>query len=353
MKIVFSGGGTAGHVMPNLALIDKLQAHTVYYIGTDGMEKGLVAPLVADKRVTYLQISASKLQRKATLGNLLLPFRLIKSVREAKRHLRKIQPDVIFSKGGYVGLPTVIAGRLLHIPTVIHESDMSAGLANRISAKFADVYLSAFPCDKRAKTVGVIVREVWKGDKDAGLATMGFDGSKPILLVTGGSLGAKVLNDAVTNCPNLAKTFDIFVITGKGKRIHCPFVHQAEFANNMCDLFKACDVCLTRAGANILAELTLAQVPFVAVPLTKQSRGEQVANARYFAQRGCGITLDEKDLSQTLERAVTGAYRNRNAFCAKQKACKELYGTDKTAKIILDVGAHQQKKLQTTVKQRT
>ena len=337
MKIVFSGGGTAGHVTPNLALIDKLKKEQIYYIGTNGMEKALTAPYVADGRITeFCEITASKLQRKLTIKNLALPFKLIKSIREAKNHLRRIQPDVIFSKGGYVGLPVVIAGKQLKIPTVIHESDMSLGLANKICALFSSDFLAAFPCDKRAKVVGLIIREEMRhGVKKNGLTTMGFDGSKPILLVTGGSLGAKALNDAVKGCPSLAERFDVFVITGKDKHIDCEFVRQAEFVTNMNDLLAAADVCLTRAGSNTLAELTLAEVPFITVPLTKQSRGEQVKNAEWFCERGCGLKLLEENLSEKLLGAVNAAYDNRVAIQTKQRAQKCLYGTDKTVDEIL------------------
>ena len=220
MKIVFSGGGTAGHVTPNLALIDKIKDETIYYIGTDGMEKSLTQPYVDSGAIKeYCQISAHKLQRKLTPKNLALPFQLVISIKEAKKHLKRIKPDVIFSKGGFVGLPVVIAGRSLKIPTIIHESDMSLGLANKICARFATEFLSSFPCDKRANVVGLIIREeIFHGDKQRGLDTMGLDGKKPILLVTGGSLGAQALNEAITNCKQLAQTFDIFVITGKNKK---------------------------------------------------------------------------------------------------------------------------------------
>lgn len=337
MRIVFSGGGTAGHVTPNLALIDKLQNEEIYYIGTDGMEKGLTAPYVEKGKIKeYREISAHKLQRKFTLSNLALPFRLIKSVREAKQQLSEIRPDVIFSKGGYVGLPVIIAGKQLKIPTIIHESDMSLGLANKICARFSSDFLAAFPCDKRAKVVGLIIRdEILHGDKQKGLATMDFDGSKPVLLVTGGSLGAKALNDAVSSCPKLAERFDVFVITGKGKHIDCEFVKQTEFVTNMNDLLAASDVCLTRAGSNTLAELTLAEVPFVTVPLTKQSRGEQVKNAEWFVTRGCGLKLTEDNLAEKLPKAINTAYDNRTAIQTKQRAQKSLYGTDNTVSEIL------------------
>ena len=337
MKIVFTGGGTAGHVTPNLALIDKLTSEQIYYVGTDGMEKTLTAPYVQGGKIhRYCEITAYKFQRKLTLANLALPFRLLSSIRQAKQHLASICPDVVFSKGGYVGLPVTIAARMLKIPTVIHESDMSLGLANKISARFADVFLSAFPCDKRAEVVGLIIREqMLSGDQAKGLQTMGFDGSKPILLVTGGSLGAMALNEAVANCPKLAERFDIFVITGKNKHLECEFVHQAEFVTNMNDLFAASSVCLTRAGANTLAELTLCQVPFVTVPLVKQSRGEQVKNAEWFVSRGCGLLLNEESLPDKLPGAVNAAYDNRAAFQSKHRMHRIIYGTDKTIDKIL------------------
>ena len=340
MKIVFCGGGTAGHVTPNLALADKLYDHELYYIGTDGMEKGLVAPYVDNGKIKkYYGISADKLRRKLTLKNLLLPFQLVKSVNQSKKHLREIKPDVVFSKGGYAGLPVIIAAKKLKIPTIIHESDMSLGLANKICKHYADKFLSAFDCDKKAQVVGLIIREeIMQGSKARGLATMGFDGKKPILFVTGGSLGAQALNEAICANRQLADKFDIFVSTGKGKKLNCDFIKQAEYVTNIADIFAACDVCLTRAGSTSLAELTLAEVPFVTVPPTKCSRGEQANNAQWFTERGCGITCtDNGDLTQKLASAVNAAYNSRQAIQAKQRAQHQaLYGTDKVVSIILN-----------------
>lgn len=339
MKIVFCGGGTAGHVTPNLALADKLTNEQLYYIGTNGMEKGLVAPYVELGKIKeYYTITANKLQRKFTLKNFLLPFQLLKSVKEAKTHLRNIKPDVVFSKGGYAGLPVIIAAKKLKIPAIIHESDMSLGLANRICKRYADVLLSAFDCDKNAKVVGLIIRdEIMKGNKTKGLATMGFDGTKPILLVMGGSLGAAALNNAICQNKDLAKKFDIFVSTGKGKKIDCDFVKQSEYITDIADVFAAVDVCLTRAGSTSLAELTLSNVPFVTVPLTKCSRGEQVKNARWFTERGCGImTTDSDKLATNLAGAVYAAYDNREAISIQQRKQQDaLYGTDKVVNEIL------------------
>ncbi len=335
MKIVFAGGGTAGHVTPNIALINMLE-EDMYYIGTDGIERILIQPLIDSGKIReYCTINAYKLRRNMSLSHLLLPFRLIKSVRQARTHLRRLQPDVVFSKGGYVGLPVVLAAHKLGIPTVIHESDLSVGLANKIASHFASRYLSAFPCDKHAEVTGVIIRqELLHGDRARGLAAMGFDGNRPILLVTGGSLGAVALNEAVCACPKLAERFDIFMLTGKGKSTGCRHVHEAEYSDAMADLLAAADVCLTRAGSTTLAELTLCGVPFVAVPLTHGSRGEQRQNAAWFASRGCGFTLDEEHIAG-LYTAICAAYDNRNAIWTHQRAQKNLYGTERAAEILL------------------
>lgn len=331
MKIVFCGGGTAGHVTPNLAIIDLLPNDTNYYVGTNGMEKYLTKSYLESGKITqFCEISATKLQRKFTLKNFLLPFYLINSVKQAKKHLKSIKPDLVFSKGGYVGLPVVMAAKSLKIPTIIHESDMSPGLANKICIKYADKFLAAYPCHKKAKVVGAIVRKnILAGNRQKGLDTMRFDGTKPILLVLGGSLGAKALNDAICACPTLAKKFDIFVICGKGKTLQCPFVHQAEFVTNIGDVFAATTLCLTRAGSNALAELTLAEIPFVAVPLKKCSRGEQIKNAQWFAERGCGIMLDETELPNKLEQTINALFEKRNNIRKMQQQQKFLFGTEK------------------------
>lgn len=336
MKIVFCGGGTAGHVTPNFALMEKLQGNDMYYVGTSGIEEQLTKPYVGNRTLCrYCTIKAGKLKRSFALSNLLLPFTLAKSIKQSKQILKDISPNVVFSKGGYVGLPVVIAAHKLKIPTIIHESDMSLGLANKISAMFATELLTTFNCSKKGKTVGAIVRQsIFAGNRQKGLATMGFDGTKPILLVMGGSLGAGVLNHAITNTPQLANLFDIFVITGKGKQIDCDFAHQAEYVDNIADIFCATDICLTRAGGNSLVELTLANVPFVAVPLTKGSRGEQVNNAKWFANNGCGIMLCENNLNKVAETLIS-LYQNRHAIVANQKQRAYLNGTDRVVEEIL------------------
>ena len=330
MKIVFCGGGTAGHVMPNIALAQQLQEDQLHYVGTDGMEK----QLVTDSRLfrSYRTISAPKFQRKFCVQNVLLPAKLIKSVREAKAHLKDIRPDVVFGKGGYAALPVAIAARLLKIPLVVHESDLTLGLANRICSLFCTRTLSTFPL-KRATQVGAIVRKsVVCGNRQKGLQIMGLDGKKPILLVMGGSLGAQALNNAVCKSAPLMNKFDLFVITGKGKTLNCD-VHSAPFVEDVGSVYAASSMCLTRAGSNALSELALVRLPFLAVPLTRGSRGEQVKNARWFAERGMGLVADEKQL-ENLPRLVQKLYEQRTAIANAQRKF-DFYGTEKAAEEIL------------------
>lgn len=338
MRIVFCGGGTAGHITPNIALIDKLQNEECFYIGTNGMEKSLTESMVRSGKIRdFFEIDAAKFRRKLSLKNLAIPFRLAQSVRQSKKILKKISPDVVFSKGGYVGLPVVIAAKLCKIPSVIHESDMTMGLANKISALLANETLCAYPTCPKAKSVGCIVRkEILRGNRQKGLETMNFDGAKPILLVMGGSLGAKSLNEAVDkNAAGLTKIFDVFVICGKGKKIDNKSVKQAEFVSNIADIFAASSVCLTRAGSNALCELTLTNVPFLAIPLEKCSRGEQQKNAKFFEENGCCMILRENDLNDKLIASLTKLFENKSEFIAKQQAMRYLYGTDNVIQHIL------------------
>lgn len=323
--------------MPNIAIINKLNTEECFYIGTDGMEKQLTKDLVNSGKIkAYYEISATKLQRKLTLKNLKLPIVLFKSVRQSKQHLKEIAPDVVFSKGGYVGLPVVVAAKLLGIPTIVHESDMTMGLANKISALFAKEVLTTYPIGKKYTAVGCIIRdEILHGNARKGLHTIGFDGRKPVLLVMGGSLGAKALNDAICANQNLSRQFDIFVICGKNKKLNCNFVHQAEFVSNIADVFAATSVCLTRAGSNALAELTLANVPFVAVPLEKCSRGEQIKNAKWYAKNGCCLCVSENNLINKLPLSLKTVFDNRDNLIRKQKLLANLYGTDKVVNCIL------------------
>lgn len=346
MKIVFTGGGTAGHVMPNIALINQLSNFDeVFYFGTDGMEQKIIPQLT--QNVNFVQIKAAKFKRKFALSNLLLPFRLWQSVAFCKKALKQIHPDVVFCKGGYVSLPVALAAKGLSIPIVTHESDVSAGLANKLCAKSSFAFLSTFELSdvKTAQRVGCPLRqEIYSADAKKGLFTMGFDGKKPVLLFLGGSLGANSLNALAQGVyPYLKQLFDIFVITGKGKSFESRNgLHCAEFCNDIFDVAKASAFCVTRGGANTLCELCVLSLPFLVIPLTSSSRGEQSANAEYFAKHGCGAIADGNISAKALAEKITKLFAKAELFKQSQKMLK-IDGTQKTLNIIAEAANQKQK----------
>lgn len=338
MKILFTGGGTAGHVTPNLALIEKLYlTQQCYYLGTNGMEYELLQPYLDSGKVKqYYTITAHKLKRKLTADNLLLPFRLLSSIKQSKAILKELKPDVVFSKGGYVSLPVIISAHKLNIPTIVHESDMTMGLANKMSAKYATRLLSTFPCHPKAEQVGAILRPtLYTGDCKQGKEITHNYSNKPQLLVMGGSLGALQINKLIEHCADqLSQKYHIFAITGNNKKIDNANVVQEQYCNNIQDIFQCTDVCLTRGGSNSLAELTALGIPFAVLPLTQCSRGEQVANAEYFTKHGCGIILNNQTTPTQLMDAIDQLYNNKTVYKTAQKAIT-IDGTDKVADIIL------------------
>ncbi|MBO7214609.1 MAG: UDP-N-acetylglucosamine--N-acetylmuramyl-(pentapeptide) pyrophosphoryl-undecaprenol N-acetylglucosamine transferase, partial [Clostridia bacterium] len=215
--IVLTGGGTAGHCTPHFALLDKLEKHfdKIYYIGS---KNGIEKRLVEEKNIPYYEISTTKLKRKITAQNLKIPFEFIKSVNDAKKILEKLKPNVVFSKGGFVGLPVTIAANQLKIPVVIHESDKSMGLANKIASRFAKRIITTFPIPiKNSECYGAIVREELASVKrETALSYYGIKNDKPTLLITGGSSGAKKINETVVNnLDKLLKKFNILHLVGK------------------------------------------------------------------------------------------------------------------------------------------
>ncbi len=341
MRILFCGGGTAGHVTPNIALIELLHdQHECQYMGTDGMEKTLVSPLIDSGALSmYHTIPAVKLARKLSLSHLTIPIRLAKAVSQATHTISQILPDVIFAKGGYVSLPAVIAGHKLHIPTIVHESDMSLGLANKISRFYATRMLSTFDNTKHCQGVGAILRpSLYSGDRQRGLDTMGYSGNKPILLVMGGSLGASQLNEIICQCTQLQQCMDIFVITGKGKSVDC-HLHQRQYVTNMADIYACTTMAITRGGANSLIELTTLGIPHVSIPLIKLSRGEQIENCRCFSLHGCGTMLLDNITPTTLTDSVMNIYANLSHYKANCMATK-LDGTATVANIITSYNKH-------------
>lgn len=337
--IVFTGGGTAGHVTPNLALIEQLDRNEwdIHYIGTNGMEKGLIAPI---EGVTYHEIDSGKLRRYLSVKTLTMPFHVQKGYLQAKQLIRALKPDVVFSKGGYVSVPVVAAARG-KCPILTHESDYTPGLANKIDARYADKVLVTFADTvafvKGGKGIhtGTPIRpELYKGDRERGLRFTGFDGQKPVLLVAGGSLGAESVNIAVREAlPELLKTFDVVHLCGKGKvdeSIFAPgYVQYDYIRDEMADLFAMADVVCSRAGANAVFELLALKKPMLLLPLSGAStRGDQELNAEYFKKRGYAKVLLKDEVSaESITREILALYRERDVYRAAMDSAEGVDGT--------------------------
>ncbi|MCM1307466.1 MAG: undecaprenyldiphospho-muramoylpentapeptide beta-N-acetylglucosaminyltransferase [Butyrivibrio sp.] len=327
-KIILTGGGTAGHVTPNIALLPHLKeaGFEVSYIGSyNGIEKKLMEEL----GVTYYGISSGKFRRYLDVKNLTDPFRVIKGLSQAKKLIRRINPDIVFSKGGFVAVPVVMAAGKCNIPVIIHESDMTPGLANKLCQKHALKVCCNFPetvkmiaNGKGVLTGSPIRRELLCGDRAAGLALCGFNTSKPVLMIIGGSLGAAHVNDAVrTVLPALLDRFQIIHVCGKGKTDETlngtAGYKQFEYVNEeLKNLFAAADVVISRAGANVICELLAMRKPNLLIPLPAEaSRGDQLLNAASFQKQGYSAVLEEKDIrDDALVSAVIGLYDERGKY---------------------------------------
>lgn len=319
--VVLTGGGTAGHCTPNLALIPYLvnDFDKICYIGSEnGMEKNLAT----NAGLPYYGVPTAKLQRKLTPKNLALPFKVISGIIGAGKILDEIKPDVVFSKGGYVAVPVVIAAKKRGIPVIAHESDYTLGLANKISARFCKKILTAFPetakTIKRGEYAGAPLRDaLFSANKTDSLKFFGFGGSKPVLLITGGSQGAQAINTAVTAAlPDLLPRFDVIHLCGKGNLKNtrkADGYYVAEFLPQMEKAFACADVCVSRAGANSLFETLSLKIPCVLIPLPKgTSRGDQILNSEYFQKRGLAYVLPQNVLTaESLSFAVNSVYANR------------------------------------------
>ncbi len=328
-KIIFTGGGTLGHVMPNLYLMEELADWECHYIGSRGIEKEKITK-VADFR----EIPAIKLVRGKFWSNLKIPFVLISSIGKAKKILKEINPDVIFSKGGYVSLPVAIAGKMLKIPIIAHESDYSFGLANKIILKTCDKMCVNFKNleGKNNKIVytGPIFSSTFENvEKD--YSGLNLDKSKPTVLIVGGSLGSKIINDNIFSIlKDLLRDFNIIHITGKGnKKIKSYDNYNAfEMVNNIVKFYNIADFVIGRSGAGVTAECYFKHLPMLLIPLAnKATRGDQTLNAEYYQKQGVAEILKETDLTPTrlydeIKRfnGELGKYKN------EYKASKQING---------------------------
>ncbi len=319
--LILTGGGTAGHCTPNLALLPYLKNDfdKIYYIGS---KNGIEKQIIANTDLEYFSITCAKLDRTKKIKNLNIPLKVFTGVIQAGKILDKIKPDVVFSKGGFVSVPTVIAASKRKIPVISHESDYTIGLANKISAKLSKKVLTSFPetakSVKNGEFVGSPLRKsLFNVSKEEALASFGFSGNKPILLVTGGSQGAQAINQTLRNSlEQLLPRFDVIHICGKNNLTEQKTPRgyfQTEYMNKIENAFAVCSVCVSRAGSNTLFELMSLKIPTVLIPLPKTaSRGDQILNAIYFQKLGLTTMLPQEVLSpQSLTFAINAVYTNR------------------------------------------
>ena len=328
-KIIMTGGGTAGHVTPNIALMPALKeaGFDIEYIGSiNGMEKGLIEAT----GTPYHGISSGKLRRYFDWKNFSDPFRVLKGYGQAVSLMKKIKPDVVFSKGGFVSVPVVLAAKHCHIPAIIHESDITPGLANKIAIKGAKKVCCNFPetmkylqADKAVLTGSPIRRELFTGNAENAIRLCNFkDHSKPVLLIIGGSLGSKIVNEAVRKVlPELLEKFYVIHLCGKGNLDNSlsGTIGYAQFeyaSSELTDMFALADMAISRAGANSICELLALHKPNILIPLSAAaSRGDQVLNANSFKKQGFSYVLEEEHLTaESLLRAVEEVYDNRQKY---------------------------------------
>jgi UDP-N-acetylglucosamine--N-acetylmuramyl-(pentapeptide) pyrophosphoryl-undecaprenol N-acetylglucosamine transferase len=343
--IVFTGGGTAGHVTPNLALMARLQqlGWNIHYIGSaTGIEKDIIQ----QERIPFHSISSGKLRRYFDLKNLKDPFKVLKGVYDSYQLLRSIKPAIVFSKGGFVSVPVVLSSRMRRIPSIIHESDITPGLANKLSIPFATKVCITFPetmqliQGRKAVLTGVPIREKMKhGSRIKGLQICGFHSDKPVIMVMGGSLGSQVINKAVRDSlQDVLSGYQIVHICGKGniaeELIATRGYKQFEYVSEeLPDLIAMADLVVSRAGSTSIYEFLALGKPMLLIPLTKQaSRGDQLLNAESFEKSGYAQVLFEEALTKdSLISNVNSLYDNRESY---QAAMSTQNGNDAVEAIV-------------------
>ena len=308
-KIILTGGGTAGHVMPHLAILGELRqaGFEVHYVGSGGIEK-----VLAEKAgIPFHEILTGKLRRYFSVQNFTDIFRFLAGFFQSLVIIAQLRPKIVFSKGGFVAVPVTLAAWILGVPVVTHESDFSPGLANKIIAPFSRKILYTFPetggylPPLKAVHVGTPVRPtLFDGDSGRGRAFCGFSDNRDIILVMGGSQGAQRINDALSAIlPELTKLMNVVHLTGKGKSTGYagPGYRAFEFVGDeMKDVFAAARLVVSRAGANSIFELLALKKPMLLIPLEVGSRGDQVLNARSFTANGWANTLSESTMTGEL-----------------------------------------------------
>lgn len=347
-RILLTGGGTAGHVTPNIALLPRLRelGYEISYVGSyNGIEK----KLMEDLQVPYYGISSGKLRRYFDPKNFTDPFKVIKGYGEACRIIKKLSPDVLFSKGGFVSVPVVLAANRYHVPAIIHESDMTPGLANKLCIPSAKKVCCNFPetiqylpANKAVLTGSPIRQELLKGDRLHALRFTGLSANKPVILVMGGSMGAVAVNEALRRIlPTLLKEFQVIHLCGAGKLDHslghlAGYVQYEYIKDELKDLFALADIVISRAGANAICELLALKKPSLLIPLSAAaSRGDQLLNARSFEKQGFSMVLEEEKITNDgLLQAIHTLYQNRTSFSSAMESSSQTDSIETIIRLI-------------------
>ena len=338
-KICFTGGGTLGHVMPNLYLAKDLQQYKLMYIGTNGIEKERVKKAGID----FYEITATKLRRGKVFVNLRVPFELVRAIKQSKRILKEQKPDLIVSKGGFVALPVCIAARKLRIPIISHESDYSFGLANKIILHFSNImcvnYEHLASDKKNIIYTGPVISDDFKYSNINANVKLDIDLDKPTVLIMGGSSGSKAINNAVwQDVDKLCSRYNVIHLTGKGNSTKNRAVNynQIEFTDNVPYLLSISDLVVGRAGAGVVFECAYMHKPMLLIPLQNgHSRGDQVQNAKYFYNLGCAKILEEFKLSPaTLIKSIELTLPHCKEMVTNLKKMDLSSGKEKMLKLI-------------------
>ena len=340
-KILFCGGGSAGHVIPNVAIIESLDGITEnFYIGTDGIE----SKICAENNIKFYKCGAVKFVRGKILCNLALPFKLFKSIGEAGEILDEVKPDLVFCKGGYACVPPAIAARKRNIPVITHESDVSAGLANKFIAKKCDKVLTTFPSTARKFRTGICTgspmrQKLFGRNKAEARAHYGLD-MRPTVLVLGGGSGSKIINENLRKiAAKICKSYNILHLCGKGNSLDTNIYgyKQIEFENDMGLAYACADFAVSRCGSNAANELIALKIPTLFIPLqNKRTRGDQVKNAELFRDAGLCRVLYENELTPSaLEQNIEQLINDGNLKTALEKSAVKC-GNEKIIKEILN-----------------
>jgi len=349
-KIILTGGGTAGHVTPNIALLPYLRSHEfeIHYIGSiDGIEKSLIEK---ETNVVFHEIRTGKLRRYFDWKNFTDPFRVIGGYFDAKKIIKDIKPDVVFSKGGFVAVPVVMAAHSQKVPVVAHESDITPGLANKISKRYATKICVTFP-DTLSCVVpplgvhtGTPIRDaLYSGNADSARNMLNFD-TKPVILVMGGSLGSIILNKCVrTNLPELTKQYNIVHLCGKNnidiELMDTDSYRQFEYVSELLpDILALSEFVISRAGSNSIHEFLALKKPMLLIPLSLlASRGDQLLNAASFEKRGfCHVLYEENISSKTFMEYIELMQKDKSAMIEAMTLAKNIDGTVAVLKVIED-----------------